>query len=482
MEHKRVYRYLGAPIGSGLKHDQLISFCLDRMVSRLNLWSNRLLSFKARVILIKHVLLTIPIFYLSAIDITKKVVETIEKIAAHFLWGKTKDGKNKRGLIPWPALKWEKHFGGLGFKDVWRQGVALFSKHMGDFFADSNKAQWHNLLDAFIDGQRAKRSGSIIRSSYRSQELLLLRRPMHPGKSNMAKALLTSWTITTKDLRWSPASALIPDHLTLRDLLALTMQADKLPNHSLKEIMAELRAKGVTTVLQLWQKKERLLTNDRLRLGSNSINFIRRILRAKGLAMVKLHRTGGWKWKKGDPVLKFNRSSAQLYKVTKPKEDWAREINRKWGLDDKGIVWNRRWKLIWHPQVHLKDATFVWRMLWQGLYTATKALRFGFGDGSCPVCKQNNESVDHLFLLCSCLNRFWMEMCKDKLLPLGSNISIFKNSLPAFIDAVLGPVPTSIAKWKVLIELWRQIWLSRNKLVYEGKGVDTTVWLCARLA
>ncbi|KAL2642712.1 hypothetical protein R1flu_010299 [Riccia fluitans] len=152
MEHKRVYRYLGALIGSGFKHDQLISFYLDRMVSRLNLWSNRLLSFEARVILIKHVLLTIPIFYLSAIGITKKVAETIEKIAAHFLWGKTEDGKNKRGLIPWLALKRGKRFGGLGFKDVWRQGVALFLKHMGDFFADSNKAQWHNLLHTFIDG------------------------------------------------------------------------------------------------------------------------------------------------------------------------------------------------------------------------------------------------------------------------------------------------------------------------------------------
>ncbi|KAL2642727.1 hypothetical protein R1flu_010314 [Riccia fluitans] len=46
MEHKRVYRYLGAPIGSGLSHKQLIAHCLDRMTSRLNLWSNRLLSFK----------------------------------------------------------------------------------------------------------------------------------------------------------------------------------------------------------------------------------------------------------------------------------------------------------------------------------------------------------------------------------------------------------------------------------------------------
>ncbi|KAL2610763.1 hypothetical protein R1flu_022455 [Riccia fluitans] len=192
MEHNRAYRYLGALIGSGFKHDQLISFCLDCMIARLNLWSNRLLSFEARAIFIKHVLLSIPIFYLSAIGITKKVAETIEKIAAHFLWGKTEDGKHKRSLIPWQALKRGKCFGGLGFKDVWRQGLALFSKHMGEFFADSSNAQWHNLLHAFIDGQRAKRSGSIIRGTYTSQELLLLKRPLYPGKSYMTKSLLSA--------------------------------------------------------------------------------------------------------------------------------------------------------------------------------------------------------------------------------------------------------------------------------------------------
>ncbi|KAL2632475.1 hypothetical protein R1flu_003954 [Riccia fluitans] len=144
------------------------------MISRLNLWSNRLLSFEGRVILIKHILLTIPVFYLSTIGITKTAAESIEKIAGHFLWGRTEEGNHKRGLIPWLALKREKRYGGLGFKDVWRQGVALFSKHMGDFMANTSTTQWHKLLNAFIDGQRAKRSGSIIRGSYQSQELLLL--------------------------------------------------------------------------------------------------------------------------------------------------------------------------------------------------------------------------------------------------------------------------------------------------------------------
>ncbi|KAL2607838.1 hypothetical protein R1flu_026411 [Riccia fluitans] len=273
MEHRKVYMYLGAPIGSGLTHDQLISYCLDRMVSRLNLWSNRILSFEGRVILIKHILLSIPVFYLSTIGVTKKVAESIETIARHFLWGRNEDGKYKRGLIPWPALKRGKRFGGLGLKDVRRQNVALFSKHMANFMACTSSAQWHKLLNAFIDGQRAKRSKNIIRGGYLSQELLLLKQPMYPGKSFMAKSLIAAWTLTTKDLNWSPEKALIPDHLTLRDLAALTMRKDNLTNQTLKEIMADLRAVGVMTVSLLWLKRDCLLTSIRHRLGSKTINF-----------------------------------------------------------------------------------------------------------------------------------------------------------------------------------------------------------------
>ncbi|KAL2642728.1 hypothetical protein R1flu_010315 [Riccia fluitans] len=176
-------------------------------------------------------------------------------MARRVLWGRTHEGKYKRGLIPWMALKRGKRFGGLGFKDVWRQGLALFSKHLGEFMANNSSAQWHTLLNAFIDGQRAKRNGNIIRGGYLTQELLLLRRPTHPGKSYMAKTLISAWNLTTKDLMWSPVKALIPDHLTLRDLVFLTMQMDKLTNQYLKVIMAELRAKGITTVRQLWQGK-----------------------------------------------------------------------------------------------------------------------------------------------------------------------------------------------------------------------------------
>ncbi|KAL2642722.1 hypothetical protein R1flu_010309 [Riccia fluitans] len=260
------------------------------------------------------------------------------------------------------------------------------------------------------------------------------------------------------------------------------MQRDSLTNQSLKTIMAELRSKGVTTVSLLWQGKDWLLTSNRHLFTSNTVNLLRRVVRARGLAFVKLQYATSWTGKKNATLLTFNRSASEFYKLTKPEEDWTKEINMKWGLKDKRNTWYRRWKLIWHPQIHPKDAIFICRMLWQGLYTAIKALRFGFGDGCCPVCKLRRENIDHLFLACPNLRKFWTAMQKEKLLPFGSNLHIFARSLPTFIDDALGLMPASVAKWKVIIELWMHFWMNRNKLVYEGMSCDTSLWLFVRLA
>ncbi|KAL3680061.1 hypothetical protein R1sor_023017 [Riccia sorocarpa] len=482
MEHKKPYRYLGAPIGSGLTQDQLISFCINRMTSRLNLWSNRILSFEGRVILTKHILLTIPIFFISTIGINKKAAVTIEQVARQFLWGKTEQGNYWRSLTAWKELQKGKRFGGLGFKDIWRQSTALLAKHMGDFMTNHLEAQWHQLLRAYITNQRAKRSNLIIRNQYEPQEILMLRRKIYPGKSYIANALISSWNKSTQGLHWSPVQAHIPAHITLRDLVILTMHKDTLSNAQINVIMQDLRKRGVTTSQQLWDKRQRLLSTFRDHLGTHSINLVRRILRSKGPATRTIHSAQGWKWDAKTHVNSLTKSAAELYKVIKTKEDWTRDLNAKWRSKDKGTTWNRRWKLIWHPQIPPKDSIFVWRMLRQALYTAERAQRLGHGNGECPICKQARENVNHLFLSCSALKQFWQIMYRDKLLPLGLSTSIFQLSLPKFIDEVLGPVPGSIARWKVLIEIWRQLWLIRNLHVFERRKKETTVWLCTRQA
>ncbi|KAL3690990.1 hypothetical protein R1sor_004641 [Riccia sorocarpa] len=362
------------------------------------------------------------------------------------------------------------------------QSVALFAKHMGGFMENQTDAQWHKLPQAFIEGQRAKRCNNSIRGDFQPQETLLLNRKIYQGKSYMAKALIATWDHTTKDLHWSPTGVNIHSHLTLRDLSVLTMKKDGKKNDDIKLIMNELRKKGVTTVGQLWEKRHKLLEMDRDQLNPLTIELVRRVNTSTGPERGLLHSTNGWSWKPQTPVKSFQRSAQELYRITQPDQDWTADSNKKWRLSDNARTWKRRWRLIWNSNIPPKDTTFLWRITRQGLYTAERAEKFGFGVGECPVCHRGRETVNHLFLHCQSLQPYWRSMQKDDLIPPGCNITSFQLSFPKFIDVALRKDPASIARWKVLIELWKQVWLIRNLLAYEGRKKETTVWLCVRQA
>ncbi|KAL3684788.1 hypothetical protein R1sor_002810 [Riccia sorocarpa] len=92
---------------------------------------NRILSFEARVILIRHVLLAVPVFYLQVVGVFKKAAATLEILANIFLWGGNVDGNRKTSLAKWSEVKRDKLQGGLGVKDVWKQDMGLFAKQAG---------------------------------------------------------------------------------------------------------------------------------------------------------------------------------------------------------------------------------------------------------------------------------------------------------------------------------------------------------------
>lgn len=50
-------------------------------------WQNKLLSYGGRYILIRHVLQSIPIYTLSAMNTPKGLLEQLHKVFAKFFWG-----------------------------------------------------------------------------------------------------------------------------------------------------------------------------------------------------------------------------------------------------------------------------------------------------------------------------------------------------------------------------------------------------------
>lgn len=93
--------YLDVPLGANPKSNSIWKPVLDRISKRLVAWKARLLSRAGRLVLIKSILNSIPLYYLSLFKIPKGIVDKIISMQRHFFWC---NHVNKKGL---PLVKWE---------------------------------------------------------------------------------------------------------------------------------------------------------------------------------------------------------------------------------------------------------------------------------------------------------------------------------------------------------------------------------------
>ena len=79
--------YLGEPLYSGRLTTRLFDELMGQIQRRLAGWKSKLLSQGGKLILLKHVLSSIPIHMLSAMATPSGVLKRLEKMFADFFWG-----------------------------------------------------------------------------------------------------------------------------------------------------------------------------------------------------------------------------------------------------------------------------------------------------------------------------------------------------------------------------------------------------------
>lgn len=94
---------------------------------RVSSWQNRLLTFGGKIIMIKHVLQTLPVYLLSAIRPPKRVIKSLHKIFSKYFWGSTIDEKRKQ-WVAWDRMCLPLEEGGIGFRSLAEISKALFVK------------------------------------------------------------------------------------------------------------------------------------------------------------------------------------------------------------------------------------------------------------------------------------------------------------------------------------------------------------------
>lgn len=108
------FMYLGCPLFYGRKIKSHFEDLIRKVARRIFSWQNRFLSFRGKYILINHVLQSLPIYPLSAMNPPKTIIAQLHQIFAKKNWGSTGSLKGKH-WIAWEDMCFPKDEGGLGF-------------------------------------------------------------------------------------------------------------------------------------------------------------------------------------------------------------------------------------------------------------------------------------------------------------------------------------------------------------------------------
>ena len=121
------FLYLGLEVGGNPRKKKFWEPIINKLKSRLSMWKGRFLSMVGRICLIKSVISTLPLYYLSLFKVPDSVYKIIISVQRRFLWGW---GKETRPIswVRWKYLCKPKEEGGLGIRDIRKFNVALLAK------------------------------------------------------------------------------------------------------------------------------------------------------------------------------------------------------------------------------------------------------------------------------------------------------------------------------------------------------------------
>ncbi|KAJ6824209.1 uncharacterized protein M6B38_102735 [Iris pallida] len=161
----------------------MFGYLLDKICSKLTGWQNKILSPGGKLVLIKNILSSIPMYTLAACCPPRAVLRTIERMFAAFFWG-SKDGVAKRSWLAWRFVTRTMSEGGLGIKclndimDVFSMKLWWKLRHGKGLWVELLKAKYfrkRHPCDAFMTSKCSHIWRRILRGRKLAEQFISLR-------------------------------------------------------------------------------------------------------------------------------------------------------------------------------------------------------------------------------------------------------------------------------------------------------------------
>ncbi|GJY95969.1 RNA-directed DNA polymerase, eukaryota [Tanacetum coccineum] len=146
--------YLGIKVGGNMSMVNSWGDTVDKLKKRLSKWKLKSLSIGGRLTLLKSVLGSTPIYYMSLFKVPKAVLNQLEGMRCNFFNG-IQDGERKIAWVKWSKVLASKKHGGLGVSSFYALNRALLTKWIWRFISKDNSL-WGRVIST-IHGPYTKK-------------------------------------------------------------------------------------------------------------------------------------------------------------------------------------------------------------------------------------------------------------------------------------------------------------------------------------
>eukprot|EP00253_Pinus_taeda_P034952 PITA_34952 len=433
------FKYLGFWLKPDAYKKEDWNWLIAKIEARISHWSYRWLSRAGRLTLLKSVLLAIPVYWAALTWIPKGILEKIRRLCCRFLWA----GSNEKSVLPWVA--WDKiarpkEWGGWGIKRLPEFSLSLAAKSGWRLISMENL--WTRVIKRkYIDP-------TPLEDWIRSQE------KKSKQSSVIWKATLEAFSVIEQGLAWK-----VGDGKNVR--IGRDPWVGCNESFALSPgLLRQLGSRGIFTLNQVekmgqsniwgqaWKSAEDLGLN--IRWHPEWSTYVDELHRSH----VRLNNDhDNLMWAHGKTG------------VYSPKDGYSFLMEKKgWSAPE---WWsNNLWKL----KCPMKSKIFLWCMLKRKIPTwDILQSRFFIGPGRCPLCKVNEESINHLYTSCDVSLKIWREITDLLKLKDQWGAATFedawKNWWNNHPDGNLRNLPP--------IFFWG-LWLARNNNIFQDKAISTS--------
>ncbi|KAL3675882.1 hypothetical protein R1sor_025830 [Riccia sorocarpa] len=460
------FRYLGISTSCPIDEKKISAGIIKKMESKIAHWANRLLSWPARTILLRHVLAATPLYQLMSVGLDGDGLDALERLCRQFLWGWNEIKNPKTALVAWDRIAQRRQDGGLNWFRFRDKAAAFHIKLVLRLIAGED-TEWSQLAKSLV--LKTLRDGSYQRERCQwsfEDTLLLFGVQKIKGSPTMTR-ILRSWKKVKQLIKWETPEAGIPQHLTLQQALTLTGQGNSEAVNFYNSAIATLRrgriytiADGVQATREDCSWTQRLRTHgifpeeDQLVKIQTLEQFTTRV----GLTTLSLWESTGWQWQDGSREFSWGVGVRIWMQKIYKKQNFNEDLNRWWNTQSTAEEWRRRWRLLWGAKISYRKKIWLWRIFQRGYFTGSRAADIGINKGDCDRCRGITEDLDHVLWRCRVLTRR-----KAGLLQIGAteNANV---TLLAWIDDSLEKARRDTAQINLLINFTDTAWKERNHI------------------